>query len=197
MNLLLASLLFLAFVGGMLALHSRERRQLFVRWRAFANDKKLECSQSSFLAYPRIHGTLEGVPVEVYVQQGTLEDSQELNTCAGATSPLVLPRNLHVSEEGLLARLGKALVGQDIQTEDPELDSALILRGADRQEVLDFFRRSGVREAVLRFVRSGGLISGQSLIVQDRGITWDGDQLEAMLRAIVAVARALNASAEP
>lgn len=185
-------LFFLVFVGiaGVSAYSFSKKRD---QWRAFAHERGLSLGGSFFR--PVLEGHYAGHAVHVLLERrGRRNDSHY--TVYRVQVGVPMPPGFAVSKEGLLHRLGKVVGVHDITVGNPELDEALSIKGNDRVAILRLMNVPEVGAAVLGMVTAFPTVAiGQGIHVEEHGIA-EAYQLEAMLDALVDLARALEAGVE-
>lgn len=128
MPVLLLLLVFGAMIG--LFVHvSKRRKRLMAGWTAYAQQRGLAMTGS----YPtiRLQGARDGVAIQIsqWTESRGADRGRHRVIVSEVSAPLVAPSgDLQVYAEGVFAKIGKALGGQDIQLGDPAFDQAFIVR---------------------------------------------------------------------
>jgi hypothetical protein len=119
-------------------------------WQELAKKHKLRWFDSG---KGTINGSFNGVNVSASAEVHGWGKSRHIRTTIEVSYPGTVPHDLSLSPEGLFAKLGKLVGGQDIQVGDPELDRAFLIKGAFEEEVRPFLLEPRTRTALLAIYR--------------------------------------------
>jgi hypothetical protein len=135
------------------------------KWAAIAASIGLDFVEGSFLSYPRLLGSFDGVDVVVDTETRGSGKSKTVYTRFSATIPEPMPAGLALLKEGFLSGIGKFFGAQDIQLGDKRVDDALIIKGEDVAGVKRLLADRAVADAAIEVVNSGseGSIQGQTV----------------------------------
>ena len=119
-------------------------------WQELAKRRKLSWFDTG---KGTISGSVNGVQVSASAEVHGWGKSRHIRTTIEVSYPGTVPHDLSLSPEGLFAKLGKMVGGQDIQIGDPELDRAFLIKGAFEEEVRPFLQEPRARTALLAIYR--------------------------------------------
>jgi hypothetical protein len=116
-----------------------------------------------FFSAPRLYGEYKGVQVSVTIKVHHFEEEQTTYVRFEAMPAAPLPAGLWICTEGLASKITKLFGSQDIELGDKYLDDALVIKGDDEAEVLEWFGQEGVDVALTNL-----LTIGEQATVRDR-----------------------------
>lgn len=163
------------------------------RWGEFARNHGLHDGGGSV---GRVFGVFDRTVVGLDEEARGSGKSRHTVTKASAFFSLPLPEGLNVTAEGLGAGFAIAFGGQDIQVGHSDADDLLRIQAADEAATRELFSRADVRRAIADFVPSEreGRVSQFRASFILRGFVDDFAALEAMLRKVVHVVRAVESA---
>lgn len=151
----------------MFAFGSRHRRE---RWETAGERLGLD-PKSGLLGTTGLSGGYRGVDVEVYAVDRGGKNSNRPYTVYKVTPPIALPPGLALTEETMLASLGKFFGSQDVQVGRDLLDDTFIIKSSRPDTARDFLNRPGVEGALLElYNRHPNMhLKGGCLCVENEG----------------------------
>jgi hypothetical protein len=126
-----------------------EARRRSEQWEAAGERLGLEMNRGGLFGSSGLSGTYRGVDVKVYTVDRGGKNSRRPYTVYEVTPPMALPPGLALTEEGMLASVGKFLGSQDIQVGRDLLDDTFIIKASRPETARAFLRRPGVEGALL------------------------------------------------
>ncbi len=143
----------------------------------------------SFLAPWKIRGDDSGHSLSIYtITRGSGRSRSTYTVVEMGVSPRET-QNFHISREGILSKIGKALGGQDIQTDDPEFDPKVRVKGGDADALRRLLSDPGLRGAILSALEAYPAleISGTSIKFERSGIITKTDFYRALIPTMSAL----------
>jgi len=176
--LILAMFAFLAIFIAV-AYWSRQRHNR--AWEDFATRTGLAFEPGRLLGAPRVQGSYRGhsLLVDTYTVHHGKSSTTYTRIALGLNRPTGLALILY--NEGVFAKLGKILGGQDIQTGDAELDERFVIKGQPEQAIRTLFVTGGWTQK-LHGARAVHIeVDAQSVRFRTTGVIRDVDYLQSLL----------------
>jgi hypothetical protein len=142
-----------------------------------------------------ISGTYSGRIVDIHQETRGTGKSSTTYTIFRVKFKKPVGADLHLSREGFLSKLGKAVLHtQDIQLNDPEFDGKVMVKGSDESKVKTFLVSPASRKAVLDYFQenSGAVIDDIGIYFEEIGIRTEENEHRKILDRMVHTADALE-----
>ena len=140
----------------------------------------------------RVSGTVDGIPLVIEAVERGSGDSQQIRCRVEAEPTCVLPQDLYVGSEGLLASFAKVVGMQDVEVGDPEFDRAAILRGARPDHLQQVFESPRLRLASRFLVSNSNAGSVESGKVAMETSVFQAHSIAPLVDQVLETARALD-----
>jgi hypothetical protein len=150
------------------------------------------------LTGPRLAGLFRGVQVAVYEEVHTSNNGSHTESVFKAYFSSALPFQLRLAREGAGAKIAKAFGGQDVATGYEVFDAAVRIKSSEPEAAVRFLQDEGRRKAVLTALEAypSAVVCRTHVVVSRQGRLKSGDEIKAILAAIVPVAAAFSGAAE-
>lgn len=196
MNVIIAFVVFTTVAFLFMWLMDSHDEKKKARWQKVGAEfgLELEVGGGEFSDFTRIHGEWNGISIQVESLPSNHEAVKRYFMRASIGIPARLPAGFHLEPEGFAQRFGKVLGGQDIQVGDAQLDSAFVIKGHNRDGIVELLRQPQVRSALLkarRYCRSLRIHGNEILLNQKDGNPTE-NQLRNYIRLCTDLVMALN-----
>lgn len=161
-------ILILVVVGFAVAIAASSQKRSIVNaaWQTAASHRRLLFKPAELLSGPEITGTLDGCQVQVdTATRGG--DSSKKYTRFRVEYPRSLGLGLKLTEQGMLSGVKKLFGEQDIEVGDSWFDQAVVVKGSNAEQVVQFFSPARRREVIAFFAEFPGAKIG------DHEIKWE------------------------
>lgn len=125
------------------ARHQRER------WETAGEQLGLDWKRGGIFGSSGLSGRYRGMDVEIYAVDRGGKNTNKPYTVYKVTPPIALPPGLALTEENMLASVGKFFGFQDVQVGRDLLDDTFVIKSSRPDAAREFLRRPGVEGALL------------------------------------------------
>jgi hypothetical protein len=168
------------------------RARIDAAWSASAAELGVNFIPGSWRTHSRIHGSVEGVPVEVRVVTESSGESSSSWTVYTASYP-ALGLGLSVRSTRGWQRIGRLFGAKDIETGDAAFDPEVTVKGDDPERVRAFLtpaRRMSVHRLLAEYDRAR--IEDDQVRWRKSGVEKEPDRIVTTVRRLAAVAQRLT-----
>jgi len=156
-------------VGGFAvaaAASSQKRSIVNAAWQTAASHRRLLFQPAELFSGPEITGTLEGCHIRVNTATRG-GDSSKKYTGFHVEYPQTLGLGLKLTEQGMMSGVTRLFGGQDIEVGDSWFDQAVVVKGSNTEQVVQFFSPARRRKVIAFFAEFPGAKIG------DHEIKWE------------------------
>jgi len=190
-----ALIAFIVGIGGVwIAWTVWTRKKQRANWILVSKSLGLEYVDEYF--NPSIVGSLEGFQVHVCVEARGGKNSRQNVTVFTVNIP-DLPEGLSIIDEWVGAKVAKVFGSQDIELGLPKLDSRLLVKAQDADEVREWAQGEGVAKGLRKLSNLDAFrIRENTLSFEKSGAWTEPDELKGSIRKLASIA-ALVSSTKP
>ncbi len=161
-------ILSLVVVGFVIAVTATSQKRSIVNaaWQAAASQRRLLFQPAQFFSGPEITGTLDGCQIRVDTATRGGDNSKKY-TRFRVEYPYPLGLGLKLTEQGMMSGVKKLLGGQDIEVGDSWFDQAVVVKGSNAEQVVQFFSPARRQKVIAFFAEFPGAK------IRDHEIRWE------------------------
>lgn len=167
-------------------------------WQSFADDCGLTFRDS---VVPNIEGVWENFRLNIYLAETRSGLSRKFATKLSIATEHIFNTSFLVTRQGAVEKLAELIGAGDIQTGNPEFDSAALIKGWNEEVIQSFFGCSKVQTACLKILTNDYYetveISHRSISVSVSDIVTTGTGIATILRVLAKAMSALEAIDAP